>query len=226
MRVLRRPRPDSACPGGVQLAAVVRARNILLSPIALSAAACAAVAAVLGREVLEGETRRVDAAILGAIHAHTTPLLHAAATFASFMGGLGVVAVALALVVLLFARGERRTAVTFALGIVVAQLLDMLLKELFGRVRPELWLRPSVLGESFPSGHALASTVIYGLVAWTLARRYPRHSAAIGASAAFVVAAIALSRLVLGVHWPSDVVAGMAIGYLCLSVLVALTTPR
>lgn len=203
---------------------MLHARRILFSPIAITAAACAAVAAVVAREVLEGETRRVDAAVLHAIHAHTTPALHAAATFASFMGGPGVVVVALALVVFLFVRDERRTAAIFAVGIVVAQLLDMLLKELFDRVRPALWLHQRVLGESFPSGHALAATVIYGLVAWTLARRYPRYAAPIGVVAAVVVVAIALSRLVLGVHWPTDVVAGVAIGYLCLSALVALTT--
>ena len=136
------------------------------------------------------------------------------------MGGPGVVAVAVALVAYAFARGSRREATIFAIGVIVAEVLDLVLKELFDRVRPDLWLRVAVSGESFPSGHSLASTVIYGLLAYTLARRWPAHTMLVGTIAAFVVAAIAFSRLYLGVHWPSDVVAGVAIGYLCLTATI------
>jgi membrane-associated phospholipid phosphatase len=188
--------------------------------VTASVAACAAVVVILGREVAEGDTLRIDTAILDAIHRHASPLLDRIATFASFMGGPGVVAVALALVAYVFVRGTRREAAVMAIGMIVAEVLDLVLKELFDRVRPDLWLRAAVSGESFPSGHALASTVIYGLVAYTVARRWPGHTMLIGAIAAFVVAAIAFSRLYLGVHWPSDVVAGVAIGYLCLTATI------
>jgi len=188
--------------------------------VTVSVAACAAVAAILGRAVAEGGTLRVDTAILDAIHRHASPMFDRMAAFASFAGGPGVVAVALALVVYVFVRGARREAAIMAIGMIVAELLDLVLKELFDRVRPDLWLRAAVSGESFPSGHALASTVIYGLVAYTVARRWPGHTMLIGAIAAFVVAAIAFSRLYLGVHWPSDVVAGVAIGYLCLTATI------
>ena len=190
------------------------------SVVTASVAACAAVAAILGREVAEGETRRVDGAILEAIHRHGSVLLDRIAVFASFMGGPGVVAVALALIVYVFLRVARRDAAVMAIGMVVAEVLDLVLKELFDRVRPTLWLHAAASGESFPSGHALASTVIYGLVAYTIARRWPGHTVLIGAIAAVVIAAIAWSRLYLGVHWPSDVVAGVAIGYLCLTVTI------
>jgi undecaprenyl-diphosphatase len=190
------------------------------SAVAASVAACAAVAVTLGREVAEGETRRVDGVILEAIHRHASPLLDGVFAFASFMGGPGVVVVALALLVYVFVRVARRDAAIMAAGMVVAEVLDLVLKELFDRVRPDLWLRAAVSGESFPSGHALASTVIYGLVAYTVARARPGNATLIGAIAALVVAAIAFSRLYLGVHWPSDVVAGVAIGYLCLTATI------
>ncbi|MDQ6926618.1 MAG: phosphatase PAP2 family protein [Candidatus Eremiobacteraeota bacterium] len=192
------------------------------SVIATSVAACAAVAVITGHAVAEGETRRRDGAILEAIHRHSSPLLDHVFALVTFMGGPGVVAVAAALVAYVFLRHGRRDAAVMAGGMIVAEVLDLVLKELFDRVRPDLWLRTAVSGESFPSGHALASTVIYGLVAWTLARRWPGHEVLIGASATFVVAAIAFSRLYLGVHWPSDVVAGVAIGYLCLIATIQL----
>ena len=190
------------------------------SAVTVSVAACAAVAVILGREVAEGETRRVDTAILDAIHRHASPLLDHVFAFATFMGGPGVIAVAVALIAYAFLRVSRREAAIMAIGMIVAEVLDLVLKELFDRVRPDLWLRVAVSGESFPSGHALASTVIYGLVAYTLARRWPGHTTLIGAIAVLVVAAIAFSRLYLGVHWPSDVVAGVAIGYVCLTATI------
>jgi undecaprenyl-diphosphatase len=188
--------------------------------VAASLAACAAVAVLTAHAVGEGETRRLDGVILEAIHRHASPLLDRVFAAVTFMGGPGVIAVALALLAYLFFRESRREAAIMAAGIVVAEVLDLVLKELFDRVRPDLWLRAAVSGESFPSGHAMASTVIYGLVAYTLARRWRGHATLIGAIAALVVAAIAFSRLYLGVHWPSDVVAGVAIGYLCLIVTI------
>ncbi len=190
------------------------------SAVAASAAACATVAVLTAHAVAEGETRRRDAAILEAIHRHASPLLDHVFSAATFMGGPGVVVVALAILAYVFFRVARREAVVFAIGIVVAEVLDLVLKEAFDRVRPDLWLRTAVSGESFPSGHSLLSTVVYGLVAYTLARRRRGRATLIGAIAAFVVAAIAFSRLYLGVHWPSDVVAGVALGYLCLTATI------
>ncbi|GAC1578966.1 MAG: phosphatase PAP2 family protein [Candidatus Elarobacter sp.] len=189
--------------------------------VAVTAAGCAAGATALGREVAEGDTLRVDRAVLDAIHGHASPLLDRFAAGVTFMGGPGVAVVALALVAVVFLRGERRTAAILAAGLVLSEVLDLVLKALFDRTRPELWLHPNVMGDSFPSGHALASTVVYGLVAWAASRALPRYGALFGALAALAVTAISLSRLYLGVHWPSDVVAGVAIGYLCLTATVA-----
>ena len=190
--------------------------------LAVSAAAGVAVALWLGREVAERETLRIDTAILDAIHAASNPAIDRLAAFATFLGGpLALGLIALAIVTLLVRAGRVRAAVVIGAGIALATVLDLVLKELFDRVRPELWLRPQTWGESFPSGHALSSAVVYGLAAWLLSQQRPRNAVGFAIAAIAIVAAVALSRLVLGVHWPSDVLAGAAIGFVWMSAIVA-----
>ena len=89
-------------------------------------------------------------------------------------------------------------------------VLMLLLKSLFGRKRPLSPLLKTAKGLSFPSGHALASFCFYGVLAGLIVDRVERLSVrvAVGVLAAVLVLAIGISRIYLGVHYPSDVVAG------------------
>lgn len=117
-------------------------------------------------------------------------------------------------------------AVTTGLG----GLLNLQLKAYFARARPELAeaLR-SAHGYSFPSGHAMGSTVTFGALAYLALRVLPRweqRSAAI-AFAATMILAISASRIYLGVHWISDVGAGIAAGLIwVVAATVAYETMR
>lgn len=94
-------------------------------------------------------------------------------------------------------------------------LMNMELKRYFSRARPDLAeaLRRAH-GYSFPSGHAMGSTVVFGALAYLAFRMLPRWrwKAAALALALTLIAAVSLSRVYLGVHWISDVVAGVFIG--------------
>jgi len=109
-------------------------------------------------------------------------------------------------------------------------LLNLLLKSFFERARPELAeaLR-SAHGYSFPSGHAMGSTVCFGALAYLAVRALPRwgqRSAAI-AFACSMILAISASRIYLGVHWISDVGAGIAAGLIwVVTATVAYETMR
>jgi membrane-associated phospholipid phosphatase len=131
--------------------------------------------------------------------------------------GLGVL---LAIVTgLLLARKRRRWAAYLVITSVVGGLMNLELKRYFARERPDLAeaLRRAH-GYSFPSGHAMGSTIVFGALAYLAFRilKRWRHRAAAIAFAATMILSISASRIYLGVHWVSDVGAGIAAGLVWL----------
>ena len=101
--------------------------------------------------------------------------------------------------------------VTVLLGEVV---LVNAVKDLLHRVRPTFNPIAETLGPSFPSGHSATAAAMYAAVALVLARRRSPHTRSLLAGAAVAIAiGVAASRVLLGVHWLSDVVAGLAFGW-------------
>jgi undecaprenyl-diphosphatase len=125
--------------------------------------------------------------------------------------------ICLSLGIVLLARNHRSEAATIAITGGGAIGLNLLLKKLFARARPQLWERVvDVRFYSFPSGHAMISMVIYGLLGYFLGARFPKQRWWIYSLTVVLVAAIGLSRLYLGVHWPTDVIAGYTAGLVWL----------
>ena len=121
-------------------------------------------------------------------------------------------------VVTLWLRRRRQPALLIAVTMAGAAILSAGTKTLVGRPRPVVALTVDrASGKSFPSGHALTSLVAVGLLVLLL---WPASSArqrlGLLAAAVVVVAAIGFSRLVLGVHYLSDVLGGWLIGGLWL----------
>lgn len=105
----------------------------------------------------------------------------------------------------------------FAIACIGAVILNQGMKLFFAKSRPELWTRLiSEKSFSFPSGHALGSLVLYGFLAFILATAFPKGSRFVYAIAGVLITAVGLSRLYLGVHWPTDVLAGYGVGFLWL----------
>jgi undecaprenyl-diphosphatase len=116
---------------------------------------------------------------------------------------------------------RQNEATTLRIAAVGAIGLNCWLKLLFGRARPALWKHIVDVGlHSFPSGHAMASIATYGFISYILAKQFPQWQRQIFAFTAVLIVAIGFSRLYLGVHWPTDVVAGYAAGLVWLIVCV------
>jgi undecaprenyl-diphosphatase len=116
---------------------------------------------------------------------------------------------------MLFMHGKNRQAGVLAAGVVLAQVSGELLKLFYGRMRPSF----AVYGDlptslSFPSGHSTVATATYFLLALIVAGLEVRIAAKVlvFAMAALLAIAIGVSRVYLGVHWPSDVIAGWCLG--------------
>jgi undecaprenyl-diphosphatase len=201
----------------------------LLSGLAVALLALAFFA-WLAEEVIEGDTRAFDAGARAFAHSIASPQLTYVMQGLSFLGqGFSLAALA-ALAAILFVRtGRRRAAWLLIITMLGAGALDQMLKLLFHRPRPDPFFntpRPSTY--SFPSGHALASCCFFGVMAAMLAARAPRRAAriALWATAALLAAAIGFSRIYLGVHYPSDVVAGYAAAVVWVFTVKAVQTRR
>jgi undecaprenyl-diphosphatase len=102
--------------------------------------------------------------------------------------------------------------------------LNELLKRLFERARPDVFQVVEAMGYSFPSGHAMVSLCFYGMIAFLIARNIPlwHWRLVVMVSAALFILSIGISRIYLGVHYPSDVLAGYTAGTMWLAFSVSL----
>lgn len=169
----------------------------------------------LAEEVMEGDTVQFDATIRTAVHNHAAPLLTSIMQGFSFLGSVGWVASFCVLVICACLYFKRRRMATFlAIAMVGATTLDSVLKLAFHRLRPVAYYGVSPRSYSFPSGHALGSLCFYGILAAVLSDRMTsrKQKFLIWLTAALLVASIGFSRIYLGVHYPSDVIAGYLAG--------------
>ena len=164
--------------------------------------------AALGAEVLEREPIAREQAAMLWLHAYSSGLLLQVSGFLNVFGGPKVMLPVILLLPLLLWVRERRPQALFALAALVSSTaLQWGLKLAFGRPRPDLWLYDvHTSGLSFPSGHATTAAAL-ALVVGFLAWRTPYRWAAVIVGALYT-ALMMLSRVVLGVHYPSDVLAG------------------
>ena len=114
-----------------------------------------------------------------------------------------------------FRRQPARWALAFLVFVVLGQnVLTRTIKELADRVRPDLNPIAETLGPSFPSGHSATAAAFYAAAALVLGRGRPRLTRAFLAGGAVAIAVgVAGSRVLLDVHWLSDVIAGVALGW-------------
>lgn len=178
----------------------------------------------LAEEVLEQEVFAVDEAILLWINQHTTPLFDQVMLTVTRLGDPDIV-VPLTCIgfIWLWWRWRWRIAAIFAITCAGGAVLSTGFKLLFGKARPELWSQLiTETSYSFPSGHALGSMVLYGFSAYLLVQRFPVQKWLIYGLATLLIGSIGFSRIYLGVHWPTDVVAGYSIGFLWLSLCIGL----
>lgn len=157
-------------------------------------------------EVIEGGTLHLDQAVLLGIHQVHSPWLDALVASTTDIGGLiGVVVLTLLAVGLLCLARKYRAVVQLLIGVGGAGLMNVLLKNMFERARPDLWqwlVHES--SYSFPSGHAMASSALAMSVVLILWHTRWRWGAV--AAAALYTVYVGLTRLYLGVHYPSDII--------------------
>jgi undecaprenyl-diphosphatase len=165
--------------------------------------------AELGEDVHAAESFVFDEPLLLRARAASGPWLDQAFLAISWAGYQGVIIVDALLIVVLLARRRWREATFTGVALLGAALLNLGTKQLFARARPTLWESISPQDTfSFPSGHAMGSmtlVMVVILLAWGTRWRWP-----VLVAAALFGLIVGISRIYLGVHYPSDILGGWA----------------
>jgi undecaprenyl-diphosphatase len=126
-----------------------------------------------------------------------------------------MLAAALMTAAAMYLRTRRAVVVWFLVVVVGGQaLISNLVKVIVDRSRPDIRQLTGFSGSSFPSGHATTAAATFAAIALLWGIGKPRRAkVALAAGAAGIAAAVATSRVLLGVHWLTDVIAGLAMGW-------------
>lgn len=176
----------------------------------------------IAEDVIEGETRAFDEAVLLSLRVSNNPQLPIgppwlveAARDVTALGSFSVLGILLLLLVLhlLLERNVRRAAL-IAGSVVTGTAISTALKHAFNRPRPDLTAVTQVFTASFPSGHALVSAVTFLTIGTVLAGTTDRVGFRVFyvGGAIFLTLLVGFSRIYLGVHYPTDVIAGWSLG--------------
>ena len=198
------------------------------APGLLISAGCACLFVAIAAGVLTGgPLTRFDLWVADALHAHASgaPVLSGAIRVVGALGSLAALAlVSVAAAATLLVQRRWSALAVWLVAVIGGEALNLLLKDLFARPRPR-FERPLVVetSYSFPSGQAMESLVVYGMLAYfavlILSSSGKRVAVAVGA--AVLVVLIGFGRAYLGAHYLSDVVGGFAAGGAWLGAAIA-----
>ena len=197
------------CRGGVEIEKRIR-WGYCGVPGALSAAAFG----LLAYAVVNGNTTGFDRTIRDWVHAFASPGLTLSMYVLTQLGSVGPLIV-LGGVAAWCMKPRKRSAILLLAAAGGGEGIDRVLKLIFHRPRPQTFFElPQPATYSFPSGHAMAACCFYGMMAVLVTRRVrsPLGRVAVWTVAILVAAAVGLSRIYLGVHYPSDVAGGYLAG--------------
>jgi len=184
----------------------------------------------LSSYVLDKSIFVFDQAVSQDVYALRSPMLTRLMYVISFLGGsVWLLGGSIAVCTALLFKNYRREAVLFLLTFSVGVLLNLLLKDAVARARPDIAPLTQEVFYSYPSGHSMNALVFYGLLTYLVYRvsRNLTLSMLVGLGSSLLVLAIGISRVYLGVHYPSDVIAGYLAGAgWILTVLVLQRTIR
>ena len=213
-----------------RVGSVIGALGIFLVGGIVVAAIGTFVFAKLAELVMGGGTQAFDEAALRWIGNHHSPALDDAMLEITSLGTSTVVTMIVCVSGLFLSLTKHKySALLLLVATVGGSLLDTVLKLQFGRPRPHVftWGTHAAMS-SFPSGHAMSATIVYSTVAYLAARLQKQLWArwATMLLTAVIIAMIAFSRMYLGVHYPSDVLAGAIVGLswaaFCMATLEAI----
>ena len=177
----------------------------------------------LGDDVLDKEVISFDFSIIRYIYSFRNPLMTTVMNIISFFGGELFLGGAIMVTIFILLRKHKKNALVFSFILLFGIILNLALKNLFERPRPQLHPLVHETSYSFPSGHSMNSFVFYFALSYFifLNKRNIKLGIILTIFSSILVLLIGISRIYLGAHFPSDVIAGYVAG-LCWFVMVLL----
>jgi undecaprenyl-diphosphatase len=165
-----------------------------------------------------------DNAIISFIASFESPTLTSIMKFFTFVGSSkSVIVLSIAILFFLYKVLKHRSELILFIAVITgANILYALLKLVFHRARPDLHRLIEVGGYSFPSGHATIAFSLYGVLAFLLWRHIPTRwgRTILILISGLMILSIGISRIYLGVHYPSDIIAGYFISGFWLTMAI------
>lgn len=193
--------------------------RVARTAIATLLVACALVFAGLAHQVWDNGVVAFDQPVMMWLHSVSTPWLTDAARAVTHLGGRIVLMVAVALAAALCVLRRWGGALLVSAAVVGSSRINVTLKPVFERARPDFWDHMTIENTySFPSGHTMAAMSIAAplvVLAWNTRYRWPTLTVAV-----VYAIVVGVTRVYLGVHYPSDVLAGWCLTVLWVAIVV------
>lgn len=182
------------------------------------------IASAIGNESIAS----FDTAIIGFVQGLETPWLTTVMKFFTWIGS-GYVVVPIAVIgfsVLYFALHYRQQAFLLIVVIAGSVIFNTILKNYFKRERPEIYRILDANGFSFPSGHSMMAFALYAIIAYIAWRNVKTMTSRVALLlfTAFMIIIIGVSRIYLGVHYPSDIIGGFTVSALWVTIAITIYT--
>lgn len=158
-----------------------------------------------------------DKKIISSIYDMVTPNVKRFMIFISFLGSASFyLPVHLLLLVYFLKKKYYMNSIALVNGVLGSAIINLLVKGYYTRIRPEKYFQIQETGFSFPSGHSMVAISSYFILTYLLFRNKPWNAKKkIGwMLTVLLVLLIAFSRIYLGVHWPTDVIGGLSLGFI------------
>ena len=169
----------------------------------------------LSTEILETDTQFIDTSISNIVYSFRTPALTAIMTFISDLGADYMLIIMVIIIIIMIWKKHRQEAFLFIIITFMGVLINSTQKLFFQRPRP--MIDPLIVESSysFPSGHAMNSFVFFAVLSFYIYHftRRKLFSIILSLVCLFIVLLIGFSRIYLGVHYPSDIIAGYLVGF-------------
>lgn len=184
--------------------------------------AVAVIFVLIAEAVLKNEIFAFDSIIYNFLVAHRTNFLNVLFQVVTQFGS-AIYIIAVTILCVIFIK-NKKYKITIPLNLVVVTLLNIFLKNIFLRPRPNEFRIIEETGFSFPSGHSMVSMAFYGYFIYLICKNVKNKNVkyTLCALLSILILLIGLSRIYLGVHYTSDVVAGLCFSMAYLIIMISI----